>query len=489
MNYKVVIKVLGWVFLLEAALMLMPLGVTLIYGESPLPFLYTILILVVVFGVCCLARPEKNKAMYARDGFVIVALTWIFMSLFGALPFVFSGEIPNYADAIFETVSGLTTTGASIIEDVEACSKGILFWRSFTHWIGGMGVLVFVLAIVPMAKTHGVHLMRAEVPGPTKSKLLPKLQNTAMVLYAIYVVLTLVEVVFLVAGGMPLFDSFLHAFGTAGTGGFGIKADSVAYYNSPYIENVIAVFLILFGTNFSLYYLILIGHIKQALKNEELRVYLCLIAFAVITIALNIMSITESFGVALQQAFFQVCSILTTAGFSTVDFNLWPTYSKIILVVLMFVGGCAGSTGGGMKVIRTMIGFKTLKREARKMVHPKAVNLIKVSRETVEETVVHNTLIFILAYAFIMFVSIILISLEGHDFETTVTSVIACIGNIGPGLGDVGPMGNYAFLTEGSKILLSLNMLLGRLEIFPILVLFMPSTWKGSGRKAVNTLG
>jgi len=485
MNYKVVIRVLGWIFLLEAILMLLPAGVALGYGEDVKPFVWSILILLGAYGLSCFSRP-KSLEMYARDGFAIVALSWIFMSLFGALPFVFSGEIPNYVDAVFETASGLTTTGASIIENVEVCSQGILFWRSFTHWIGGMGVLVFVLAIVPMAKTRGVHLMRAEVPGPTKSKLLPKLQSTALILYAIYVVITLVEVVFLVAGGMPLFDAFVHAFGTAGTGGFGIKAASIAAYNSAYIEMVISVFLIIFGVNFSLYYLILIKQVKQFFKNEELWVYLSIIAFAVVTIALNIMHITESFGLALRQSFFQVCSILTTAGFSTADFNLWPTYSRLLLVVLMFVGGCAGSTGGGMKVMRAMIGFKVAKREVRRLLHPKAVQLVKVNGETVEETVVRNTLIFMLIYMLVLVSSSLLISLEGHDLETTFTSVLACISNIGPGLGKVGPMGNFAFFTNASKILLTLNMILGRLELFPMLVLFRVSTWKGTGRKSAQ---
>lgn len=484
MNYKVVIKVLGWIFLLEAMLMLLPTGITFIYGEDPQPFVWTILLLIVFWGLTCFSRP-KDTELYARDGFAIVSLTWIFMSLFGAIPFVLSGDIPNYIDAVFETVSGFTTTGSSILTNVEACSNGILFWRSFTHWIGGMGVLVFILAIIPMAKTRGVYLMRAEVPGPTKSKILPKLQTTSLILYAMYTVLTLVEVVFLVAGGMPVFDSFLHAFGTAGTGGFGIKATSIAFYNSAYIEMVISIFLILFGINFSLYYLILIGQIKQIFKNEELRVYLGIILFAVITIAMNIYDMVGGFWHALRLSIFQVSSIITTAGFSSTDFNLWPTYSQAMLVILMFIGGCAGSTAGGIKVVRAVIGAKVARHEVRRLIHPKAMQLVKINGETVEESVVHNSFVFMFIYMLVIVGSILLISLEGKDFSTTFTSVVACVSNVGPGLGEVGPLGSFANFSIPSKILLSLDMLLGRLELFPLLILFRVSTWKGVGKKPV----
>lgn len=482
MNYKVVINTLGWIFLLEAILLLVPTGVALCYAESLSPFLITIAILVFFFGLCRLVKPT-DKSIYARDGFVIVVLSWLLMSVFGSIPFMISGVIPNFVDAFFETVSGFTTTGATIMPNVEVGVMGVMFWRSFTHWIGGMGVLVFMLAIIPMTKMRGVYIMRAEVTGPTKSKLLPKLQSTAKVLYSIYIVLTLIQVVFLLAGGMNLYDSFVHAFGTAGTGGFSVKAASIAAYNSVYLETVIAVFMILFGINFSVFYMILIHNVKSILKNEELWAYLGIIAFATITIAINILHMTNNFAESLRLSFFQVSSIITTTGYATTDFNLWPTYSKFVLIILMFFGACAGSTGGGMKIIRFIILGRVAKKEFKRLIHPKSVNVIKANNEVLDDTIIHSTLIYISIFFVITFASVLLITIEGHDFETSFTSVVTCINNIGPGLGKTGPVGNFAFFSVPSKILLSLNMLMGRLELFPFLVVLMPSTWKSRNRK------
>jgi len=464
----------------EAVLLLLPALVALLYGENPFPFLITVAIVGAIGGACMLLKPESGR-FYAREGFITVGLCWILLSAFGALPFVFSREIPSYIDALFETISGFTTTGSSILTNVEGLSNGMLFWRSFTHWVGGMGVLVFVMAVLPLADVRSVHLMRAEVPGPTKSKLVPKMRNSATILYAIYVVMTVIEVIFLCAGDMPLFDAILHSFGTAGTGGFGTKNISIAHYDSAYVDIVISVFMLLFGINFNLYYMLLLRDFKSVFKNEELRWYLGIVAACTVAIAVNLLSVYQSVGQSLRFAFFQVSSIITTTGYSTADFNLWPAFSQTILVILMLVGASAGSTGGGIKVARIMLAAKTARREIRRMRHPRTVSLIRMDGRTVDETTIHSTSVFLIVYFGLLVLSLLLVSLDGFDFTTNVTSVVACLGNIGPGLSVVGPMGSFASLSWFSKLVLSLDMLLGRLELFPILMLFAPASWWRKG--------
>ena len=399
------------------------------------------------------------------------------MSLFGALPFVISGHIPSFVDAFFETVSGFTTTGSTILQNIEVLPKSLLFWRSFTHWIGGMGILVFVIAVMPKTESTSMHIMKAEVPGPTVGKLVSKLRASARILYGIYCVMTVVQTVLLWAGGMPLFDSVVTSFATAGTGGFGILNNSIEGYNSLYAEMVIAVFMLLFGVNFNLYYLMLIKHGKQALKSEELRWYIGIVAASVLIISVALMTTNYTAGESLRHAFFQVASIITTTGFSSADFNTWPVICKIILVLLMFIGACAGSTGGGIKVSRLMILVKSGRRDIRKAINPRSVETVKLDRHTVEEPVVKSVSVFFGMYMVVLAVSAILIAIDGHDVVTTFTSVIACIGNIGPGLGDVGPAGNFADFSVFSKLVLSFDMLAGRLELIPMLMLFSPYAW------------
>lgn len=478
MNRRMILYIVGQIVRMEGILMIMPLIVSFIYEEDTwLSFLIPILLLIALGTAVTIKRPE-NKVIYAKEGFIIVSLSWILLSLFGGLPFFFSGEIPSFVDCFFETVSGFTTTGSSILTNVEALSQGMLFWRSFTHWIGGMGVLVFVLAILPQSEFGSMHLMRAEVPGPKVGKLVSKLRLTARILYGIYIVLSIVETLLLCAGGMSFFDSVVHSFGTAGTGGFGIKNSSIAFYGSAYIDGVIGVFMILFGINFNLFYLILVGGIVQVLKSEELRWYLGIIAAAVLFITVDITPLYHSIGQAFRYAFFQVSSIITTTGFATADFNQWPLFSQCILVLLMFIGACAGSTGGGIKVSRVLILFKTSLKEIRFMIHPRSVSTVKLEKKTVEPSVMIATSSFIITYFIIMGSSMLLLSLDSYDFTTTTTSVIACMNNIGPGLGEVGPAGNFSGFSPFSKLILSFDMLAGRLELFPMLILFAPSTWR-----------
>ena len=468
-----VLRTLGYVLGAESVLLLLPLLVAALYGEDPVPFLIPLLAL----GVCALALCQirvKEKTIYAREGFLIVSLSWILVSLAGAVPFVLDGAIPSYVDAVFETVSGFTTTGASILTDVESLPRGLLFWRSFTHWIGGMGVLVFIMAVLPLANDRSMHVMRAEVPGPAVGKMVPRARDTAMWLYGIYLGLTLLEVVFLLAGGMPLFDSLVNTFGTAGTGGFAIKNASIGFYNSAYVDGVITVFMLLFGINFNLYFLLLMRDFKQVLKSEELRVYLGVALTAMLLIALNILPQYGGFGVAFRYSAFQVSSIMTTTGFATADYTLWPTFSQTILFLLMILGACGGSTGGGLKVSRAIILVKSLGREVVRLVHPRAVSTVRLDGKRVEAQTVRDVGVFFIAYMFIIAVMTLLISLDGFGFATTFSAVTACMGNIGPGLGAVGPMGNFADFSLASKLLLSLTMLLGRLEIFPLVLFFTP---------------
>ena len=477
MNYRMIGFVLGRILLVESGLMAAPLIVTMLYGESAVAAFLIPIGLLLVLGLALGLRVPKDTTIYAREGLAVVALSWVTMSLFGALPFCLSQAIPSYIDSFFETVSGFTTTGASILSEVESMEHGLLFWRSFTHWVGGMGVLVFVMAVLPMADGRGMHLMRAEVPGPSVGKLSSKLSDTAKTLYAMYLVLTALEVVFLIAGGMPLFDALVNAFGTAGTGGFSHLNRSIGQYGNPYYEIVIGIFLLLFGINFNLYYFLLMRRFREVFRSEELLTYLSIVALATVGIAFNIRSICASLPEAFRQSFFQVATIITTAGFTSADFDLWPSFSKTVLVMLMFFGACAGSTAGGIKIARIVILFKSAARDVQRMIHPHAVATVRFEGKTLDDKTIRGTHLYLSAYLMLFVLSVILISLEGNDLVTSFTSVAACLNNIGPGLGKVGPTGNFGFYSVPAKLLLSFDMLAGRLDIFPMLVLCAPAVW------------
>lgn len=469
--------VIGRILLTEAALLVLPAVTALLYGESVKPFLLTALLLVIV-GVVIGGRKPKQTSIYARDGFAVVALAWTLVSAFGALPFVLAGDIPHFVDAFFETVSGFTTTGATILTAVEPLSRGGLFWRSFTHWVGGMGVLVFMMAILPMSDGHGMHLMRAEVPGPSVGKLVSRMSDTAKILYGIYFVMTVVLIVLLMAGGMDLFDACIHAFGTAGTGGFSSRNLSVGAYNSAYFDIVIGVFMLIFGINFNLFYFLLLRRFRDVFHSEELRAYIMIVAVAVLAITANIVSMYGSVWTSLRHAFFQVSSIITTTGYATVDFNTWPTFSKSILLVLMFIGGCAGSTAGGLKVGRVVILSKASYADMKKMLHPNAIPSVRFEGKPLTDRSVRSAYQYIAVYVLVFAASLLLLSLDGFDMVTTITALVTCINNVGPGLEMVGPMGNFSAFSPAAKLLLSFDMLVGRLEIFPMLLLFAPSIWK-----------
>lgn len=477
MNYSIILYIIGCVLHIEGIFLLLPCLTALIYREqSGFAFLFTSL-LCLVLGRAATWRKPKNNVFYGREGFVTVSLCWIILSVFGALPFFLSGEIPSIPDALFETISGFTTTGSTILTDVEALSRCALFWRSFTHWIGGMGILVFVLAVLPIASSGShMYLMRAESPGPSVSKLVPRVKNTAIILYGIYIIITLAEIILLLIGGMPMFDALTAAFATVGTGGFGIRNDSFTGY-STFCQGVVTVFMILCGINFNIYYLILCKKHRQAFRSEELRMYLGVILITTLLIALNIRHLFPGFQ-ALHHALFQVGSIITTTGFATRDFNTWPELSKMLLLFLMFFGACAGSTGGGIKISRILILIKSIKKELFFIVHPRSVKKIRMDEQVVEHDVVRSVNVFIAVYMIIIMVSILLISLENKDTVTTITSVITTLNNIGPGLEIVGPVGNFSTFSTLSKFVFMFDMLAGRLEIFPILILFMPGTWK-----------
>lgn len=477
MNHRIITYTLGWVLNIEGVCLLLPLICSLLYKDSCSLIFLLCAGLCIVFGAALSLRQPKKKAMYAKEGFVIVALSWIVMSIFGALPFYLSGYIPNYIDALFETVSGFTTTGASVLSDVEALPKSLLFWRSFTHWIGGMGVLVFLVAILPLSGGGNMHLIKAESPGPAVSKLVPKVKSSAKILYGIYIIFTLLEVFFLLFGGMTLFEAFTLSFGTAGTGGFGLLNSSIGEYSS-YVQIVITVFMIIFGIDFSLYYLILLRRFKTAVKSEELRAYIGIIAVSVILITVNCRGLYESLFEAVKHSAFQVSSIITTTGFSTVDFDLWPSFSKTILVMLMFCGACAGSTGGGIKVSRLLILFKSICREIRIAAHPRMTKKITVNGRVVEHETVRNINVFLAVYIVIFFASLLIISLDNFGFTTNFTAVAAAFNNIGPGLAEVGPTRNFSLYSPLSTLVLTFDMLAGRLEIFPLLVMLSPYTWK-----------
>ncbi len=476
MNYKIIRYIVGWVLNFEAIFMAPAFLTALIYREREASSLMIAMGLCLIAGSLLTRKKLENKTMYAREGFVAVALCWIALSVFGALPFVISGAIPSYIDALFEVVSGFTTTGSSILTDVEALPKCLIFWRSFTHWIGGMGVLVFVMAILPLAGGNNMYLMKAESPGPSVGKLVPKVKHTATILYSMYFALSLAQLVFLLVGGMSLFASLTTMFGTAGTGGFGIKNDSMAGY-SMYLQAVVTVFMILFGVNFNVYYLLLKRKWKAALQSLEVRAYFGIILASIVLITINISGMFSSVFEAFHHAAFQVGTIITTTGFMTTDFDLWPSFSKTILVLLMFIGACAGSTGGGIKVSRVLILFKSILKELDVIVHPHNVKKLKMDGRVVEHSVLRSVNVFMASYIMIFAVSLLLISIDNFDFTTNFTAVAAAMNNIGPGLSMVGPTKNFSMFSDFSKIVLTFDMLVGRLELFPMLILFSKNTW------------
>ncbi|MBO5726095.1 MAG: TrkH family potassium uptake protein [Clostridia bacterium] len=477
MNRKMVLNIIGKIVLTEAILMLLPLLTAVIYGETTamFAFLITIGVAVAVGGLFMAVSRTRDTAIYAGEGFVIVAFAWLIMSLIGCLPFVISKEIPNFFNAFFETVSGFTTTGASVLVDVEALSNSMLFWRSFTHWVGGMGVLVFVMAIIPSTK-GSMNIMRAEMPGPVIGKLVPRLRDTAKLLYIIYMVLTLLETVLLCFGEMSFFESLLHSFGTAGTGGFGIKGDSVAGY-SPYSQWVITIFMLIFGINFNLYYFILVRRAKEAIKSTELWVYFGIVAATVTIITVNISNLYSSFSEAIRHSAFQVASIISTTGYGTTDFNAWPGICRAVIFILMFTGACAGSTAGGLKLSRVILLFKTVGREIRQMLHPRSVNKVRFEGKITEENTLRSVATYFAIYMICIVAGFILISFEPFSLETNLTAAVSCFNNIRPGLDAVGPASNYSAYTGFTKMVLSFAMLFGRLEIFPLIIAFSPSTW------------
>ena len=477
MNHKMVFGTVGKIVVVEAFMLLIPCFVSFYYNEEcAWSFLFTVLTAVIVGTVLMALCRTNNDVIYAKEGFTTVTLSWLFLSLIGAMPFVMSGEIPNYVDAVFETVSGFTTTGASILTDVESMSKGLLFWRSLTHWIGGMGVLVFVMAIMPNVSKRSMHIMRAEVPGPVVGKLVPKIRDTAKILYLIYIVMTFIEVIMLYVGGMPFFDSLLHSFGTAGTGGFGIKGDSLASYTS-YHQWVITVFMLLFGVNFNIYYLLLIRRFKSILKSTEIWVYFGIVAVAISLIAFNTYPLYNDISDAIKHSAFQVSSIITTTGFATQNFDLWPSFSKAILFCLMLVGACAGSTGGGFKISRFVILMKKISSEIKRLVHPRSVKVVNYEGKRLEEQTITSVCVYLAVYIIFFVLIFLAVSIDRFDFETNFSAVAACFNNIGPGFGAVGPAANYSEFSVFSKIVLSIAMLLGRLEIFPLIIFVMPATW------------
>ena len=479
MNFKMIFKSLGMVLLIEAACMVPSLVVSLIYGQNDTQaFLISILILLPV-GLFLQRIKPATTDIYARDGFVIVSLAWIFLSLFGTMPFIISGSIPSFVDALFETTSGFSTTGASILTEVENLPNGILFWRSFTHWVGGMGVLVLMLAIVPSVKANTIHILQAESPGPNPGKLVPKMGQTVKILYLIYFVLTSILVVCLLLAGMPLFESLIHAFGTAGTGGFSAKNASIGYYGSATIDVIITVFMLLFGVNFSLYYQSIKGNLRSSLRDAEFRFYLGIVLTSIVLITLNIYgSVFDSLLESIRHSAFQVSSIITTTGYATTDFNLWPSFSKSILVLLMFIGASAGSTGGGIKCMRIVLLIKAARREIVRIIHPRSVYAVKLGGKVVDEETLSGVIMFFFTYIFIFVISVLIVSLDGKDLISNFTAVTSSISNIGPGLGIVGPMGNFSEYSILSKLVFSFCMLAGRLEIFPVLLLLAPTSWK-----------
>ena len=478
MNFRLVFRVTGKTLMVLSMTMLLPLLVCLIYRENPVPFLLAIAITGGVGLLLSLIRSDDH--FFPREGFFAVALIWLLVGACGALPFHFCGYFDSYIDCFFESVSGFTTTGSSILTEVESLPHGILFWRSFMHFLGGMGVLVLTIALMPSLGGRTLHLMKAESPGPIVSKLVPKASQSSKILYGIYCGMTIVEIFVLRLVGMPWFDSVVNSFAIAGTGGFAIKNISIAAYGSPAIEIACTVFMLLFSVNFSVYFLILCGKIRQALRSDELRFFLIVVAASTVLISFNIYSMVGTAGDSVRHAAFQVASIISTTGFASTDFNLWPEFSKTILVLLMFIGACAGSTGGAIKCSRVLLLLRAIRREIRQIIHPRSVNVVKLDGRVVDEKDLRSTMIFFAAYMFITLAAILLVSVDNFSFGTTFTAVVTCIGNVGPGLEMVGPMGNFSAFSGFSKIVLSLCMILGRLEIIPVLVLFSGTAWKKS---------
>ena len=477
MNYSMIRYILSSVICFVGIFLLLPAAIAGIYQEKE-GFLY------LITGLACMLigfwgrrRKPKSSVFYSKEGFAAVALSWIILSLIGALPMYLTGEFPSYIDALFETISGFTTTGSSILSDVETLSRGTAFWRCFTHWIGGMGVLVFIMAVMPLSDSSSMHLMRAESPGPAVGKLVPKVKTTAMILYGIYVVFTVIEIIALLIAGMPLFDSMTLTFGTVGTGGFGLLNSSIASYSTA-VQIIITVFMIICSINFTVYYMFLIKRPKEALMCEEMRYYLLIVFGSALLIAFNIRASFASFGKAFQQAIFQVASVISTTGFATADFNLWPEFSRMILVLLMFVGACAGSTGGGFKVSRLMIVFRAVKNEIQSVTHPRSVQKVHMDGRRIPDNVVKTVLCYLAGYVVILIVSVLLISLDNFDMTTNFTAVMATFNNVGPGLNRVGPTGNFGGFSVLSKLVLMFDMLVGRLELYPMLVIFAPGLWR-----------
>ncbi|MBR4185632.1 MAG: TrkH family potassium uptake protein [Clostridia bacterium] len=479
MNHKMILNTAGLIVALEGGLLLLPTLCAVCYAEwrVALCFLATAVLAALVGGALVFLTRRRDRTIYAKEGFVIVALGWILLSAFGAIPFVLTGDIPAYHDAFFETVSGLTTTGASILTDIPAMSHGCLFWRSFTHWIGGMGVLVLIMAIFPDANGRSIHIMRAEMPGPVVDKIVPRVRDTAKILYFMYFGLTLAEVIFLMTGGMSLFEALIHSFGTAGTGGFSTRPESIGAF-SPYLQWVITVFMLLFGVNFNLYYLILIKRFRSAIRSEELWMYLGLFVILTGVIAWNIRPLTAGIGESLRLAAFQVASIGTTTGYATTDFNLWPNLSRMMLLLLMFVGGCAGSTAGGLKVARIGILLKSAGKELNRLRHPRSVNAVRFEGKPLSEETRTGVTNYFALYALLLAGILIMIGGEPFDMETNISAAISCFNNVGPGFSTVGPAGGYAGYSAWAKMVLSAAMLLGRLEIYPIVLSISPSTWR-----------
>ena len=478
MNKKMIIFTLGKLLQITGLLMYIPVLVAIIYQEAEGISFAILGALIFGLGTIISFKHPAKKNIYAREGFVIVALSWILISIFGALPFCLTGEIPSFIDAFFEMVSGFTTTGSSILSDIEALSHASLFWRSFSHWLGGMGILVFVIAFVPISSGRSLHILRAEVPGPVVGKFVSKIRLTARILYIIYAVLTLVETVLLLFGGMPLFDSLLNSFGTAGTGGFAIKNASIAAYDSVYVDTVITIFMILFGINFNLIYFVIIGKFKEVFKSEELRYYFLIIIGATILITINILPMYESIFSALRYSSFTVGSIITTTGFVTADYGKWPMFSQMIIIILMFVGACSGSTGGGMKVSRIFIYLKNAKKELKHLLHPHSIQTVEFEKQPIDDHVIANIHSYLVLYLVIFALSLLALTIFNLDFKSAFSAVATCLNNVGPGFDVVGPVSNFSSLSDVSKLVLSFDMLAGRLEIFPILLLFAPSQWR-----------
>ena len=480
MNYPMIRYILSWVLKVEGILMGLPCLTALIYGEREgFRYLFWAL-LCFALGVAGSFRRPENTEIYRKDGFAAAALSWIVMSVFGAVPFMLTGEIPSFVDALFEIVSGFTTTGSSILSDVEALSHASLFWRSFSHWIGGMGVLVFILMLLPVRNGSQMNLMRAESPGPSVSKFVPRVRNTAILLYKIYILMTVAEILLLMLAGMQCFDSLCISFGSAGTGGFSVLNSGCATYTAAQ-QWIITIFVILFGVNFSFYYLILCKKAGAAFGMQEVRAYFLIIVAAAALITWNISGLYGSFSETLRQSAFQVGSIITTTGYATTDFNLWPELSKYILVLLMFIGSCAGSTGGGIKVSRILILMRTIRKELQSIAHPRSIKKIRMDGHEVEHETLRSINVFFITYMVIFAVSVLIISFDEFSFETNFTAVAATLNNIGPGMGDVGPMSNFGIYSPLSKVVMTFDMLAGRLELFPLLLLFCPSTWKRRG--------